>query len=147
MTQFAMPAMAVRAARVASQWRMADLVNPPFNVVISNVPGPQTPLYLAGARMLNYYPVSVVTDGQGLNMTVQSYLGNLDFGLISCRELMPDLWNLMDYLEDSLAELASAAPDAETSSTANKTPGRKAPGKKAPGKKAAARKAASQRTG
>lgn len=150
MTQFAMPAMAVRAARVASQWRVADLVNPPFNVVISNVPGPQTPLYLAGARMLNYYPVSVVTDGQGMNMTVQSYSGSLDFGLISCRELMPDLWNLMDYVEESLAELGAAAPDAEKNAAprkaAKKAPARKATPTKAPARKATPKKAAARST-
>ena len=91
-------------------------------------PGPQTPLYLAGARMLNYFPVSVVTDGQGPNMTVQSYAGSLDFGLISCRELMPDLWNLMDYLDEALAELVAAAPTAEKNAAPRKKAAKKKPG-------------------
>ena len=69
-----------------------DRMNPPFNVVISNVPGPRQPLYCGGARMLTYYPVSAVAEGQGLNITVQSYRDHLDFGLIACRELVPDLW-------------------------------------------------------
>ncbi|HEU0103135.1 MAG TPA: wax ester/triacylglycerol synthase family O-acyltransferase [Mycobacteriales bacterium] len=108
-TQFALPALATRAARVAAQLRIADVVNPPYNVVISNVPGPRTPLYFAGTRLLGYYPVSVVADGQGLNITVQSYLDNLDIGLISCRELVPDLWDLLGYITNAFDELAELA--------------------------------------
>jgi diacylglycerol O-acyltransferase / wax synthase len=108
-SEFAMPALATRAARVAAQLRLADYVNPPYNLVISNVPGPRDPLYLAGARVLGYYPVSVVTDGLGLNITVQSYLDTLDFGLVACRELVPDLWDLLGHLTDAVDELADAA--------------------------------------
>ena len=108
-TQFAMPALATRAARLAAQMRLAEYVSPPYNLVISNVPGPRTPLYFAGAQMLGYYPVSVVTDGQGLNVTVQSYLDNLDFGLVADRELVPDLWDLLRHLVDAVDELADAA--------------------------------------
>ena len=104
-TQFAMPALATRAARVAAQLRITDYVNPPYNVVISNVPGPRNPLYLAGATVRGYYPVSVVTDGLGLNITVQSYLDDLDIGLVSCRELVPDLEVLLGYLTDAIEEL------------------------------------------
>ena len=82
---------------------------PPVNVTISNVPGPRQPLYTAGARMLHYYPVSTILDGQGLNITVQSYLDSLDFGLVACRELVPDLWDLLDAIVDDLGELAKAA--------------------------------------
>jgi diacylglycerol O-acyltransferase / wax synthase len=104
-----MPALATRATRVAAQLRLADYVNPPYNLVISNVPGPRTPLYLAGARVTGYFPVSVVADGLGLNITVQSYLDDLDLGLVSCRELVPDLWDLLGYITDAFAELAEAA--------------------------------------
>jgi diacylglycerol O-acyltransferase len=107
-TQFAPPALAARAARLTSSARIADRLNPPFNVTISNVPGPRQPLYLSGARMTNFYPVSVVAEGQGLNMTVQSYLDNLDFGLISCRELVPDLRDLCDQLPVAMDELLEA---------------------------------------
>jgi hypothetical protein len=79
------------------------------NVTISNVPGPREPLYTAGARLLHYYPVSTILDGQGLNITVQSYLDSLDFGLVACRELVPDLWDLVDAVVDDLGELAKAA--------------------------------------
>jgi diacylglycerol O-acyltransferase len=108
--KFAMPALTAGAARAAAQMRIADVVNPPFNLVISNVPGPREPLYVAGARLLSSFPVSAIGDGLGLNMTVQSYLDDLDFGLVACRELVPDLWNLLDYLGDALEELKAVAP-------------------------------------
>jgi diacylglycerol O-acyltransferase len=66
--------------------------------------------YLAGAEMRHFYPVSMVTDGQGLNMTVQSYRDALDFGFVACRELVPDLWDLSDHLEEAMIELQKAAP-------------------------------------
>jgi diacylglycerol O-acyltransferase / wax synthase len=59
--------------------------------------------------MLHYYPVSTILDGQGLNITVQSYLDSLDFGLVACRELVPDLWDLVDAIVDELGLLAKAA--------------------------------------
>ena len=96
MNQFAVPALATRAIRLAAATRIADRINSPVNLVISNVPGPRQPLYVAGARLKHFYPVSTVTDGQGLNITVQSYLDMLDFGLVSCRELVPDLWHVLD---------------------------------------------------
>ena len=64
-------------------------MNPPFNLIISNVPGPALPLYSAGARLEHFYPVSAIADGQGLNMTVQSYNGNLDFGFICVPRARP----------------------------------------------------------
>jgi WS/DGAT/MGAT family acyltransferase len=108
-SQFAFPAVFERAARMASRVRMADRMNPPFNLVISNVPGPRMPLYAGGARMTHFYPVSTITDGGGLNITVQSYLDRLDFGLVACRELIPDLWELAGFLADELDELVRAA--------------------------------------
>ena len=104
-TQFAPPAIAARAMRMASRLRIADRMNPPFNLVISNVPGPAVPLYMAGAELKHFYPVSALADGQGLNMTVQSYNGNLDFGFIACRELVPDVWLLTDLLHAAMKEL------------------------------------------
>jgi WS/DGAT/MGAT family acyltransferase len=108
-TQFATPNLAGQAARIVARTRIMDRMNPPFNVVISNVPGPRHPLYLGGARMLTYYPVSAVAEGQGLNITVQSYLDHLDFGLIACRDLVPDLWDLIDDLKAAFEELGKAA--------------------------------------
>jgi hypothetical protein len=78
----------------------------PVNLIISNVPGPQLPLYVRGARVLTYYPASVISDATGgVNITVFSYNGSLDIGIIACPDLVPDVWNLVDYLRDSLTEL------------------------------------------
>ena len=107
-TQFAPPAIAARAMRMASRLRIADRMNPPFNLVISNVPGPAVPLFMAGAELKHFYPVSALADGQGLNMTVQSYNGNLDFGFIACRELVPDVWLLTELLHAAMKELLAA---------------------------------------
>ena len=71
--------------------------------------GPAVPALLAGARLEANYPVSVITDGMGLNITVMSYCGKLDFGIVADRDQMPDLWRLMDWLEDELQELLAAA--------------------------------------
>jgi WS/DGAT/MGAT family acyltransferase len=106
--QFPPPAVFARAMRTATRLT-ASRIMPPVNVTISNVPGPRQPLYTAGARMLHFYPVSTILDGQGLNITVQSYLDSLDFGLVACRELVPDLWDLVDAIVDDLGELAKAA--------------------------------------
>ncbi len=107
-TQFAPPAIAARAMRMYSRLRIADRAAPPFNLIISNVPGPAMPLYFAGARLEHFYPISALIDGQGLNMTVQSYNGNLDFGFVSCRELVPDIWRLTELLQESMEELLAA---------------------------------------
>lgn len=107
--QFAPPAVAARAARVVARATVGNWVDPPFNVVISNVPGPQFPLYGVGAKLIGNYPVSAINDGVGLNITVTSYNGSIDWGLLSCRELMPDIWDLMDYVYESLLELKEAS--------------------------------------
>jgi hypothetical protein len=103
--KFIPPAVFSRAARLTFSITSSDRGRPSWNLVISNVPGPQFPLYLAGARLEANYPVSVVTDGMGLNITVMSYRGHLDFGIVADREQMPDLWLLMDWLREALAEL------------------------------------------
>ena len=104
--QFPPPAVFTQAMRVAT--RLSSRFRSPVNLVISNVPGPRDPLYSAGSKMLHYYPVSTIVDGQGLNITVQSYLDTLDFGLVSCRELVPDLWDMVDAIVDDLYGLAEA---------------------------------------
>ena len=109
MSVLAAPALAVRAARMAASMRVADRMSPPVNLVISNVPGPREQLYLGGAPMRHFYPVSTVAEGQGLNMTVQSYRDTLDFGLVSCRELVPDQRDLVDLCVAEVAVLNVAA--------------------------------------
>ena len=83
----------------------AGRIRPMFNVVISNVPGPKQPLYLSGARMTGMYPVSLLFNGQALNITVTSYEDSLDFGIIACRRSLPSVQRLIDHLETALAEL------------------------------------------
>ncbi|MGB6583604.1 MAG: wax ester/triacylglycerol synthase family O-acyltransferase [Streptosporangiaceae bacterium] len=107
-SDFAPPALTARAARVVFATGLLHRL-PPFNITISNVPGPNTPVYLGGARLIAHYPVSVVTDGQGLNITLVGYLGQLHFGLVGCRELVPDIDTLAGYLTDELALLVEAA--------------------------------------
>jgi diacylglycerol O-acyltransferase len=107
-SDFAPPALTARAARVVFATGILHRL-PPFNLCISNVPGPNVPVYLGGARLRAHYPVSVITDGQGLNITVIGYLGQLHFGLVSCRELVPDIEQLAGFLEDELEVLAKAA--------------------------------------
>lgn len=94
--QFTSPVLAAGAMRLASRMKLADRMRPPLNLVISNVPGPRTARYLAGAKLQAYSPVSMITEGMGLNITVHSYEDHLDFGLIADRELIPDLWDLVD---------------------------------------------------
>ena len=107
-SDFAPPALTARAARVVFATGLLHRL-PPFNLCISNIPGPNVPVYLCGAKLLAHYPVSVITDGQGLNITVVGYLGQLHFGLVSCRELVPDIDTLASYLADELELLLEAA--------------------------------------
>jgi diacylglycerol O-acyltransferase / wax synthase len=102
---FIPPAVFARAARATFALSVSSPGRPTWNLVISNVPGPQIPLYCAGARLDANYPVSVITDGMGLNMTVMSYCGHLDFGLVADRDQMPDLGKMIGWLQDSLEEL------------------------------------------
>ena len=93
-------------------FRAATVPGVLFNLFVSNIPGPQVPLYLAGARAEGLYPASAVTDWTGgLNITLFSYDGHLDFGLIACREMVPDVWNLARYLAEALDELVALVPD------------------------------------
>ena len=103
-TQFAMPALANQVWRLSAKLRLFERLTP-FNLFVSNVPGPNVPLYFAGAEVLAYYPVSAVVDGQGLNITVMSYRGNLHFGLVACRQLVPDLDVMAGYLREELDAL------------------------------------------
>jgi len=109
-TQFAMPVLANQAWRMSAKLRLLERVNP-FNLIISNIPGPNVPLYFAGAKLLAYYPVSALVDGQGLNITVMSYRGNLYFGLIADRKLVPDLEVMAAFLRDELDTLVAAAKE------------------------------------
>jgi hypothetical protein len=73
--------------------------------VVSNVPGPQIPLYCAGALLEAIYPVSVIMDGLGLNITVMSYNGSVDIGIVADRDVMPDVGLMTRWLADELEAL------------------------------------------
>ena len=107
--QFAAPNTFGLAVRVYSRLRLADRHPVVHNLVISNVPGPPMPIYFLGARIVGFYPFGPVFHGAGLNVTVLSNDGHLDVGLIACRELAPDLWDLADDLPIALGELVTAA--------------------------------------
>jgi diacylglycerol O-acyltransferase / wax synthase len=82
---------------------------PPYNVAISNVPGIREPMYWNGAKMGGSYPLSIVTDGMAMNITLLTYNKNVDFGIIACRRSLPHVQRMIDYMEDSLQELEDAA--------------------------------------
>ena len=108
---------------------------PPYNLVVSNVPGIRQTMYWNGARMDGSYPLSIITDGMALNITLLTYAENVDFGIIACRRSVPQVQRLIDYMEDSLQELEDAAG-------IKKKPGKRraAAGKKAKAKTRAKRK-------
>jgi diacylglycerol O-acyltransferase len=114
--------------------RLADTLPPIANVVVSNVPGPRMPLYLAGARMTANYPVSIVTHGLALNVTVQSYDGTLDFGMVACRRAVPDIGLFaacMSAAHEELLALALAAAPKDAKPARKRAAPRKAAAKKA----------------
>lgn len=106
-TQFAMPSLAGLAFRISAKLRVLERVKL-FNLIISNVPGPMDSLYIGGSRMLAYYPVSQIVDGQGLNITMLSYAGRIHIGVLGDPDLAPDLDRLADYLVDELDDLCAA---------------------------------------
>jgi hypothetical protein len=83
-------------------------IRPMFNITISNVPGPEKPLYLRGAELVATYPASIVTHGQALNITCQSYAGFMNFGYTACHSSMPSMQRLAVYTADALAEMEAA---------------------------------------
>ena len=79
-------------------------------MIISNVPGPDFPLYYAGAELVAAYPMGPVMEGAGLNVTVMSYQGNIDIGFMVDEDLVPDVWAMADAVEPALEELMAAVP-------------------------------------
>ena len=82
-------------------------------MIISNVPGPDRTLYWNGSRLRGLYPMSIVLDGQALNITVTTYDGSLEFGLVGCRRNVPHLQRLLTHIEETLKELESPTPARE----------------------------------
>ena len=110
--ELAAPTTFSLAARFYASLKLAERHPVVHNLVISNVPGPDFPLYFAGAKMVALYPLGPIFDGAGLNITVLSYMDQLFFGLIGCRETV-DVWEIARLIPDSFAELRKAV-DAAT---------------------------------
>ncbi len=117
LAELASPAMLSSVMRMVTSLKLSDRFGTAIhNAVISNVPGPPFPLYIAGARMVALHPLGPIFDGAALNLTVISYLDSIDFGFLGCRELMPDLDDLANLVEASFSELVKLA-DAITAPT------------------------------
>ena len=105
----AMSALGQAPAMLAPMLRAEGMVRPPYNLIISNVPGPRTTHYWNGARMVGTYPLSIPINGMALNITCTSYDGSMAFGLIGCRRTVPHLQRMLGHLDDELAALEKAA--------------------------------------
>jgi WS/DGAT/MGAT family acyltransferase len=107
-SEFLPGGLAALSARTASQFEMATQASPIVNTVVSNVPGPQVPLFLAGARLVTLFGGAAVVDGMGLLHGVTSYCGELMITVISDREMMPDPAAYAQCLDDSFAAMVEA---------------------------------------
>jgi len=105
----AMSAIGMAPSIVTPMLRLHGIVRPPFNLIISNVPGPKKPLYMNGAKMVGTYPLSIPIQGMALNITCNSYDQDMDFGLTGCRRSVPHLQRLLTHLDDEVAALEQAA--------------------------------------
>ncbi|CAN5666322.1 wax ester/triacylglycerol synthase family O-acyltransferase [soil metagenome] len=105
----AMSAIGQAPAILTPMLRMQGIVRPPYNLIISNVPGPRSTHYWNGAQLLGTYPLSIPINGMALNITCTSYDGNMAFGLTGCRRTVPHLQRLLTYLDDEVTALEKAA--------------------------------------
>jgi WS/DGAT/MGAT family acyltransferase len=119
-SNFLPPAIFSRASRVALE--VTGRIRPALNLVVSNVPGPPVPLYCAGAKMVAHYPVSVITDGVGLNITVMSYQDKIDFGIVIDRDMVDDAWTFAESMSSALEDLKKAVLPPKRSPQREKSP-------------------------
>lgn len=103
------PAAVALAVRFFTWLHVSERLPPIFNLLVSNVTGPPTPLYAAGARLLACYPMGPLIDQIALNLTVFSYVDSVGFGFLACPEVVSDVWAIADGVDASLSELVSAA--------------------------------------
>lgn len=114
--RLAPPRLFNMASRFYSRLSLADKHRPIHNLVVSNVPGPRFPLYLAGAKLEAIYPMGPVMEGAGLNVTVFSYGDAVDFGFLVDSKLVPDVWKLSKATDEAFAELYDSLPGASARS-------------------------------
>jgi hypothetical protein len=107
--EHATPNVFAAGARIYSRMKLADRHRPIANLVISNVPGPDFPLYFGGAELQAGFPLGPVTDGLGVNITIMSYRGVLYWGIMACPEAIPKVWHLAADIPLALDELLDAA--------------------------------------
>jgi WS/DGAT/MGAT family acyltransferase len=107
-TQFIPSTLTAQAARLASSWGLMNRIKPLYNCVITNVPGPQVPLYNTGAKMLSNFGTGPVMDGVGLFHVISSYCGEFSISATACRVMMPDPEFYRQCLLDSFAALKQA---------------------------------------
>ncbi|MGI8522196.1 MAG: WS/DGAT/MGAT family O-acyltransferase [Nocardioides sp.] len=105
----AMSALGQAPAVLGPMLRMSGVVRPPYNLIISNVPGPRTTQYFNGAEMVGTYPLSIPIDGMALNITCNSYAEQMAFGLTGCRRTVPHLQRILTHLDTELGALEKAA--------------------------------------
>jgi WS/DGAT/MGAT family acyltransferase len=109
-TETTPPGLIALAARMYTRNRLDRLAPPASNVVISNVPGPDFPLYIAGSAVESIIPMGPLLMGMSLNITVFSYRGHVDFGFMACPEVVPDPFLIADRIEPALLDLEKAIP-------------------------------------
>ncbi len=107
--QSVVPALATRLTRLVTNMRVFDHLAPLFNVIVSNVPGPDVPLYFAGARLVAMYPLGPIIEGVGVNVTVFSYLDTMYVGVQGCWDLAPDVGTIAGGMRDELRLLVDHA--------------------------------------
>ncbi|MGN6780158.1 MAG: WS/DGAT/MGAT family O-acyltransferase [Marmoricola sp.] len=105
----AMSALGQAPAILGPMLKMSGLVKPPYNLIISNVPGPRSTQYFRGMKLLGTYPLSIPIDGMALNITCNSYDDQMAFGLTGCRRTVPHLQRLLIHLDTELGALENAA--------------------------------------
>ncbi|MEM9317063.1 MAG: wax ester/triacylglycerol synthase family O-acyltransferase, partial [Pseudomonadota bacterium] len=147
--QFIPSTLTAQAARLASRWNLANQINPFYNCVITNVPGPQVPLYCSGARMLSNFGAGPCADSLGLFQVISSYCGEFTISVTCCREMMPDPGFYQECLQASFDELKAATVGTgrrAKAKTGEASPDRKAAVKRAGTSKRRATSAAKKKT-
>ena len=109
-TEFIPPALHTRAARVLAELSAVPTVRPLFNLIISNVPGPPMDIYSGGARLEALFPLSIIADGTGLNVTIMSYRDSVDIGITADRQQTPDVQTIADGMVEELSALEATIP-------------------------------------
>ncbi len=144
-SKFIPSALTGLAARLYTGLGLANSINPMYNAVVTNVPGPQVPLYSTGARMVNQFGLGPIVDGMGLIHPILSYCGQITVSFTSDREMIPDPEFYGDCIDESFQELRAAALKRPAPKTASKAKGKSTTAPKKPTAKRPARKRTTQR--